>query len=492
MTRSPVYDLAKSAYESRNWAEAARLGGELVALDPECVEGWHWCGAGLMFEGKYEQAAAAFDEATKVVGRTASPDGSWRDLYFSYACVLAKLHKTPDAKEMLLRAIRGSERMAEIALVDEWLAPLFSDLELMATLRETRDAALWPGERVEATAPPPEATLVDAPLAKPSKSDKDASIELTNGQPLELLFRLDRSQAIRMPPGPYLACTVVEKTLLAREIDVDLEEPVPDFVSALDQVLKRGLDQLLMDRQADLKEMEAFIRDPVLRRLGGQTFLSVRTGDDDLEVYRDRRTPGAWRTVISWESLPPIAGASFKILRKAEEPAEPVHVAKLDFELGRIWVPGMVDFEEAADLVGLHGELILTVDGKLVPGVRGYQWAVMNDWLRSFHKLLYPGEMRIEFETGAKRDPGTLLEERVELFRGHKHSVLKVTNPVKRRPVIGFERIALDSDQVLDLAVRFERRLRDLLLRITTPERAATWWKAQTKTPIEEAGLARR
>src|SRR6516225_7460077 len=120
MTRSPVYDLAKSAYESRNWAEAARLGGELVALDPECVEGWHWCGAGLMFEGKYEQAAAAFDEATKVVGRTASPDGSWRDLYFSYACVLAKLHKTPDAKEMLLRAIRGSERMAEIALVDEW------------------------------------------------------------------------------------------------------------------------------------------------------------------------------------------------------------------------------------------------------------------------------------------------------------------------------------------------------------------------------------
>jgi len=116
----------------------------------------------------------------------------------------------------------------------------------------------------------------------------------------------------------------------------------------------------------------------------------------------------------------------------------------------------------------------------------------MNDWLRSFHKLLYPGEMRIEFETGAKRDPGTLLEERVELFRGHKHSVLKVTNPVKRRPVIGFERIALDSDQVLDLAVRFERRLRDLLLRITTPERAATWWKAQTKTPIEEAGLARR
>jgi hypothetical protein len=362
----------------------------------------------------------------------------------------------------------------------------------MATLRETRDAALWPGERAETTAPPPEATLVDAPLAKPSKADKDLSIELTNGQPLELLFRLDRSQAIRMPPGPYLACTVVDKTLLAREIDVDLEEPVPDFVSALDQVLKRGLDQLLMDRQADLKEMEAFIRDPVLRRLGGQTFLSVRTGDDDLEVYRDRRTPGAWRTVISWESLPPIAGASFKILRKAEEPVETPHVAKLDFELGRIWVPGMVDFEEAADLVGLHGELILTVDGKLVPGVRGYQWAVINDWLRSFHKLLYPGEMRVQFETGAKRDPGTLLEERVELFRGHKHSVLKVTNPVKRRPVIGFERIALDSAQVLDLAVRFERRLRDLLLRITTPERAATWWKAQTKTPIEEAGLVRR
>src|SRR5581483_2165061 len=131
------------------------------------------------------------------------------------------------------------------------------------------------------------ATLVDAPLAKPSKSDRDGSIELTNGQPLELLFRLDRSQAIRMPPGPYLACTMVDKTLLGREIDVDLEEPVPDFVSALDQVLKRGLDQLVMDRQPDPKELEAFIRDPVLRRLGGQTFLSVRTGDDDLEVHRD-------------------------------------------------------------------------------------------------------------------------------------------------------------------------------------------------------------
>lgn len=154
------------------------------------------------------------------------------------------------------------------------------------------------------------------------------------------------------------------------------------------------------------------------------------------------------------------------------------------FHLGKIWVTGRIDFEPGlADIVRVQGDLRMTVDGRDVPGFATYDGGVsINDWLRQLHNLLYPGDIDLVVTT---RD---LKDEQVRFHGKGNITFLRVMKP-NGRAMPEFDKIPLDREQLVTAVCSLERRIRDLLRTLTTPEHAAAWWEGVTFVPMERAGV---
>ncbi len=134
--------LAKSAYDAKDYARAAALGDELVALDPDTGLGWQLRANARIFALRHEEAVVAYREAIEALERIyakSEAEGSIMfggdprpGMWFNLSCALAKLERRDEAIAALRTAVRGDEKYAAEAKSDDYMEFLFGDEEFEA------------------------------------------------------------------------------------------------------------------------------------------------------------------------------------------------------------------------------------------------------------------------------------------------------------------------------------------------------------------------
>jgi tetratricopeptide (TPR) repeat protein len=157
-TEAGIVDtLAQDAYNSGDYARAADLADELVALDPDTGVGWQLRANARIFALRHEEAAVACTEAIENLDRIyarGQDEGAIffgtdprAGMYFNRSCVECKLGRRDAAIESLRIAVRKDAKYAAEAVADDYMEALFDDAEFQAICAQDPGALRTAEER---------------------------------------------------------------------------------------------------------------------------------------------------------------------------------------------------------------------------------------------------------------------------------------------------------------------------------------------------------
>jgi hypothetical protein len=144
------------------------------------------------------------------------------------------------------------------------------------------------------------------------------------------------------------------------------------------------------------------------------------------------------------------------------------------------------------DMVKLRGKLKIMINDQEVPGISlPGKDALLEYWFFAFHTMLYPRSINLFI------DPLAYLEQALEktiithgfILENQKDNQVQFKVCFRNnKPVPGFEEVFLSKHQFTEALKAFELRLKELLLEMTSYEKAAIWWETKTSDLFELAG----
>ncbi|APR84316.1 TPR domain protein [Minicystis rosea] len=148
--------LMRSAYDRRDWDDAAMRADLLIERDPDSALAWQIRANARTFGLRHEEAVPAYDEALEALDRIIEVEGkTYLDdprsaLEFNRACVLAKLRRRAEALEGLRRAVKRDAKWAQRAAEDDYFEALWQDTEFLSIVRGDAAARLLAEEKTPA------------------------------------------------------------------------------------------------------------------------------------------------------------------------------------------------------------------------------------------------------------------------------------------------------------------------------------------------------